>query len=155
MNITSYNSPADEFGDFGYRIEGDKMFWTRTEEGMEVEVELQRIEQLPAGYTDELRGLWELKDSEGTSPYLKAEGLSHLFVRWDGKYFLYRSDGRTGGVYNVRGHQAEVELIPYVEELDRSWWTFSRKGEALWLELLNTEDTVSRTFVRALEFPEN
>lgn len=151
----------DEFGEFTVSFPAtDRMEWTRVEGGQTVTVDLQRAKQLPPGYTDEARGLWKLVEAKGESNLLAAEQDAHLFFRWDGRFFDYRSVGpgsavgsQAGGVYNVHGHKPEIELIPYDADLARSWWQFSVEGNTLTIQLLNSEMAVTRTYEKQTAFP--
>ncbi|MEM9052392.1 MAG: hypothetical protein AAGC47_10105, partial [Bacteroidota bacterium] len=75
-----------------------------------------------------------------------------LFIRWDGRFVIYTNQGRINGVYNVHGHRSELELIPYGEELERSFWSVDFAKEEITMKLLNSDSTVTRNFHRIRTF---
>lgn len=152
LSMEATTGVADEFGDFACKFTSQKqMIWSREEEDMTIHVTLKRIDNLPPGYTDQARGLWKLTEAEGGTPEISAEPNAHLFLRWDGRFFDYQSS-KAGGVYNVHAHKPEIEFIPYDAALPRSWWRFSREGNKLTIERLNSEEKITRTYVQTDRF---
>ncbi|WP_372653362.1 hypothetical protein [Draconibacterium sp.] len=134
------------------------MTWKRSEDGESVEVTLKRSDHLPATYGDELLGLWKLEDAVGDGDYFGTEdaevGKASIFFRWDGRFDIRSGKVRIHGVYNVHGHQPEVEMIPYGGSVSRDFWTIDFAGDTITLKRLNSENTVERKFSRIHEFPE-
>lgn len=126
------------------------------EDGQKVEVKLERIDELPLTYGDELLGLWELENGVGADRMftLKGRDKGYLFFRWDGRYVIGSLKGRSYGVYNVHGHKPEVEFIPYGEDMERSFWEFQLTDTEINMHLLNSDSTVTRTFKRIHVFPQ-
>ena len=151
LRVVSTNGTEDEGGDFNVSLDGDVMKWEREEGGMTVQVELNRSSELPMTYEDRMLGLWVLDSNEGDSFFLNEVG-EKLFIRWDGRFVIYTSQGRINGVYNVHGHRSELELIPYGEELDRSFWSVDFAEEKITMKLLNSDSLVTRNFRRVRTF---
>ena len=158
LSVVNENGLKDPAEPFKVTLEEDRMIWARTEEGQNVEVTLKRSDHLPATYGDELLGLWKLDDAVGDGVYFGEEdvkvGKASIFFRWDGRFDIRSGKGKVHGVYNVNGHKPEVELIPYGDNLNRDFWTIDFNENTIILELLNSENTVERKFIRIHEFPE-
>ena len=131
------------------------MIWNREEEGEPVEVRLNRIDKLPRTYGDQVLGLWKLESKQGEGPIYKDENKDDfLFLRWD-KRFVARNNGkRLSGIYNVHGHRAELEMIPYGKDYERSFWRLELEEQAIKMQLLNSDSTVIRQFSRIRNFPQ-
>ena len=156
LSIRTINGTKDPFGPFEVNFDSDTMTWTRMEEGNEVTVKLKRAKELPQTYGDRVLGLWKLEESNGEGPYLSDEAAPQamLFLRWDRRFELGTPDGTIYGVYNVHGHRPEIELIPYGDKLDRNFWSFECTHSQLSIQLLNSEEKVTRKFIRTNQFPE-
>lgn len=154
LSIANTNGIIDENEPFSVRFEDSKMYWTRLEEGAQVQVMLEKAEKLPSTNGDKVMGLWQLNESIGEGQYFKKTGISdYLLLRWDRK-FVIRSDGKKiYGVFNVNGHKPEIELIPYGEGLERDFWSIEFGQSAISLKLRNAKEEVTRKFVRIDQFP--
>lgn len=159
LSVINTNGLNDPNGPFKVSIQSDKMEWKRTEEGQEVTVLLTKANQLPPTFADQLLGLWELEATTGNSSYFpSSEDESAkvvLLFRWDRRFMTSSKEGRINGVYNVHGHKAEVEFIPYGEQHKRTFWAIKYGENTITLSLLNSDTPVSRTFKRIHEFPQN
>ena len=157
LTIVNTNGLDDPFGAFTISLTDSTMQWDRTEEGQNIRVDLMRAEDLPMTDRDRLMGLWQLERSEGESSYIQpgqSTDNASFFVRWDGKFDLRISDKRIRGVYNVHGHKPQLELIPYGDEWDRTYWSVKFTRDQLILELLGGDDEAIMTFERIRQFPE-
>jgi len=158
LTIENTNGLADLNEPFKVEINPDEMTWKRTEEGQDITVSLVRTAKLPETYGDQLLGLWKLEQATGNGGYFdplaNEETKDHLFFRWDKRFVLRSNKGRVNGVYNVHGHKPEVELIPYGDQFERSFWTIQFEEDQIMLTLLNTDEAVHRTFKRIHQFPE-
>ena len=153
LTIVTENGVADPFGPFNVDLlSKTQMEWIRQEEGSVVRVSLERVSQLPLTYGDQVLGLWELKEAVGDEALFANS--TYLFVRWDGKFVIGTKEGKRYGVYNVHGHKAEIELIPYGEGSNRSFWQFEVLADQLTLRLLNSEQETTRSYHRINTFPE-
>ena len=151
LRVVSTNGTEDEDGDYEVSLNRSSMKWEREEGGMTVRKELSKSSELPMTYADRMLGLWELDSNEGDSFFLNEVG-AKLFIRWDGRFVIYTSQGQINGVYNVHGHRSEIELIPYGEELDRSFWSVDLAEEEITMKLLNSDSIVTRNFHRVRTF---
>ncbi len=97
-----FGSP-DPYGAFRQKTSGDTITWERTEEGMDVTVNLVPSDTRPQGPWDHIQGTWERSDSPETQ----------IYMRWDREYRL-RGDwlgGGPRGVWHIRAHYPELRLI--------------------------------------------
>lgn len=153
--IHNENGLIDTNGPFIVRMNNDTMYWNRVEEGEKIVVKLEKTEVLPTTYSDKLLGLWQLDEAKGDGDYFKQgkHPNNYIFFRWDRRIVLGTPSGRIHGVYNVHGHKAELELIPYNEDLKRSFWTINYNENSITIKLLNSDNAVERTFTRIHNFP--
>lgn len=158
LSFENTNGLKDDSGAFSVSWSGDKMIWKRMEEGQEVKVTLERIEKLPQTYGDRVLGMWMLEEAKGSGPLLEISAeespKAFIFLRWDKKFVMGSANGKQYGVYNVHGHKAEIELIPYGDNCQRSFWKMDIQDKQIKMTLLNTEEEVSRTYKRIYAFPE-
>jgi hypothetical protein len=157
LMIHNVNGLKDSFGSYAVSYENDLMYWRRIEEGMKVEVILEKSEHLPQTYGDKLLGLWKLEEISGDGKYFKESDnrkkSGYLFLRWDKRFVLGTEKGRINGFYNVNGHRPELEIIPYGEKINREFWKVNFEENRIKLKLLNSDKLVERKFVRVNEFP--
>jgi len=157
LRVENTNSIKDPYEAFTVKIENNRMYWTRLEDGNSVEVKLKRTDNLPKAPSDEIIGVWKLKTLEGDYNFFMKDSISlkndYIFFRWDLKFVAGTSTGKEFGVYNVNAHKPELELIPYNKSLDRSFWKFEFDENILSLYLLNSDTLVTRKFIRTDEFP--
>jgi len=158
LSVIDLNEINDPYEPFKVRIENNMMNWTRTEDGENIEVTLEKSEQLPATFGDKILGLWKLEEAIGDDEYFSPNEneptSDYIFFRWDRRFVLNSKKAKVNGVYNVNGHKPEVELIPDNEQLNRSVWQIDFEENAIDLKLLNTDSLVSRKFARIHEFPQ-
>lgn len=158
LSITDSNGLKDRFGSYNISFENTLMYWTRIEDGQNVEVTLERTDHLPETYGDRLLGLWKLEKAFGNGKYFKQSNKQntarYLFLRWDRRFVIGSEQGRIHGIYNVNGHKPELELIPYGEDLTRSFWKVDFDQNSIKLKLINSDSLVVRNFIRTNEFPE-
>lgn len=157
LSIKDSNGLKDKYGSYDIRFENNLMYWNRLEEGQKVEVTLERTDRLPETYGDRLLGLWKLEKAVGDGKYFKQSNnqktARYLFLRWDRRFVIGSEQGRINGVYNVNGHKPELELIPYGEDLTRSFWKVDFGRNSIKLKLINSDSLVVRNFIRVNEFP--
>lgn len=92
------------FGAFALRLEEERLFMGRMEEGMQVQVQMKRIEQRSQAYWDQLVGRWTW-------------GEDQIFLRWDREYRIFKKDGtREFGTWHPHAHRKELRLIPWEGE---------------------------------------
>ncbi|CAL2090436.1 hypothetical protein [Tenacibaculum sp. 190524A05c] len=152
LSMINTNGIKDTNEPFVITIDGEKMTWNRTEDGQPLTVSLKRTDKLPTTYGDQVLGLWKLNNSTGKGNFFENNN-GVLFLKWDRRFSIRSSLGRFSGVYNVHGHKSEIELIPYGKDLKRSFWKVDFKENQIDLTLLNSDSTVTRSFVRIHEFP--
>jgi len=158
LKVTDTNGTSDPYEAFNVVIENNSMTWTRIEDGEKVVVTLERSEQLPFSYSDQIIGLWKLDKAVGNGTYFapNANKVSsdYIFFRWDRQFVINSEKGRINGVYNVNGHRPQVELIPYGKDVTRDFWQIDFEENAMTLKLLNSDTLVSRRFIRIHDFPQ-
>ncbi|MEM8569031.1 MAG: hypothetical protein AAGF85_21405 [Bacteroidota bacterium] len=97
-----------------------------------------------------------IKKVKGGGPYFNSDSIQesdYLFLRWDKRFVIRANNRRVNGVYNVHGHKAELELIPYNNELDRDFWFVDFGDDEIILTRLNSDSLITRTFSRINAFP--
>lgn len=157
LTVNNTNGLIDKNEPFKVSFNNNNMIWSRIEEGQNLKVILEKIEELPKTYGDELLGLWNLENSTGKGIFFdeSVENNEYLFLRWDKRFVVNSSEGRISGVYNVHGHKPEIELIPYNDKIKRSFWKAEINDNQISLKLLNSDSLVVKTFKRIHEFPAN
>jgi len=155
LTITNTNGLDDQSVPFKVTLSKNEMAWKRMEEGLIVEVKLERANQLPTTSGDQLLGLWKLEKAVGDGKYFSEseEADDYLYFGWDKRFKTGSERGQFTGVYHVHGHRAEVELIPY-RALGRNSWSIKFGEHVLELQLLDTDSTVIRSFKRIHDFPQ-
>lgn len=158
LKIINTNGLDDSNAPFSINLSGQKMTWKRTEEGQAIEVQLERIEQLPAALSDQIKGLWQLKKMEGKGNYFTESTANNksIFLRWDNRFVIRTEKGRMGGIYNIHTHKPELVLIPHNSTNPRSTWQIelNSDNDLLTLKMLDTDSLISRTFQRIHQFAE-
>ena len=153
LSMINTNGLLDEYGAFKVEINNESMKWTREEDGMLVTVNLIKTEKLPLAYGDQLLGLWKLVSIEGDQDLFQEELDPCLFIRWDKRFDIRSKEGRLRGYYQVNGHAAELNLIPFDEKQERSRWTIEYLEDGIILSRKTEQAESKATFKRIFEFP--
>lgn len=151
--ITNSNGLIDPFQPFKIDLQENRMSWKRVEDGENIEVRLERATHLPLTYGDQILGLWKLEQAVGKGDYFSETSTDYLFFRWDKRFVVGNDSNRITGVYQVNGHRPIVELFPSSKGLERKRWEIQFEENAITLNQLNADSTVTRTFKRIHEFP--
>lgn len=154
------NGISDEFGPFALGFEGKTMVWQREEEGMQVTVKLERIEELPRSTSDKLQGLWELhaaeRHGEDYTSEFDPEGLHYLFIRWDRVVMARNAKGkREFGYWHINGHRPDVTFIWHAEnQEDENWRVVVSDTELTMSGISDNNKGEVRTYQLRKTFPE-
>ncbi|QNR24369.1 hypothetical protein [Croceimicrobium hydrocarbonivorans] len=90
---------------FSVEVSDSTMQWSREEEGMQVNVFLKWISDLPLRLADKLVGVWEADNQDS---------LAYVFFRWDRVYIAVSKDGkRESGLWYAHAHRPELSLHPW------------------------------------------
>jgi len=158
LTIKNTNGLNDHNEPFTVHLSDDQMHWSRNEDGQLIEVTLERTDQLPQTYGDDLLGLWKLTEASGDGKYFTSSASEpfrdYIFFKWDRRFEIRTGEGSTHGVYNVHGHRPQLELIPYGEEVNRDYWKIEYGADEIELTLLDSDNVVTRRFERAHDFPQ-
>jgi len=159
LKIINTNGYIDHAGPFTVDLKNDKMYWKRLEEGQEVIVQLKRIDDLPASPANNLLGVWDLnkvtENGNDVTDKFDPKGKRYLFLRWDQTFITQNSPkGRIMGVYKVHAHKPEIEMIPYGENCERTFWTFSIAKNILITKLLNSDKEIKMEYKKINYFPQ-
>lgn len=138
------NGKADEMGSFQIKISGNGMEWHRKEEGMEVTIGLQRVEEIPLAPWDKIVGLWKWQEGDDWH---------HLQIRWDREYRLRTPQSINdtqlltleSGIWHINGHHPHLRLISNKGDEFDSEWTIQFEGND---QMILTADTEGDTTVR-------
>lgn len=148
----------DEFGGFIVSFDQDKMFWEREEEGMQVKVTLEAIQELPMAPADYFKGMWKLIDitdkGESVLNTFDKEHKHKLFVRWDRIYINFSPEGnKLTGYWHINGHKPNITLLPHQEgEKAESWTIEVNKKDLIMRGISDTNRTIERKYVRSNTF---
>jgi len=129
------------FGPFSVKNQADTMYWTRVEDGMEIDITLVRIETLPTRAADELIGIWTIMSWTEADTFKKA-GRDYnpgmfLTFRWDGVVVMGRTEfGRLHGVYQTNGHRPQLNIFWYGEEIRHERYRYEISQGELSLSLM-------------------
>ena len=155
LTVTNTNGLLDAAEPFAVKFEGEKMIWSRTEEGQDVQVFLERIEQIPSSEGNRLMGLWKIEsiaiDNEDVTTTLNPDNNATLFLRWDNVYvFENYPQGKIYGVYKVHGHKPEIQMVNYGDNPQFQFYTFSISD--LELKLISTDKKTELKLKRIYQF---
>ncbi len=132
-NITGFD---DEFGAFSVDIVSDElMYWKRMEDGQEVIVTYERIEEMPKDLRTNVVGLWQIErvwegDKDITSNYTKGESWFY-HIRWDNLVNMMNPEGRTSGMWRIDAHRPTLDILYYDEKKSLDYWALSFESEDL------------------------
>jgi len=128
LKLLAKNGIKDEFGPFSVMMTtSNDMSWQREEEGMNVVVSLERIEELPIAPADNLQGLWDLveavEDGESTLSTYDPDGKYYIFIRWDRIYVERTAKGqRSTGYWHINGHRPHLTLMSHDKSENAKSW---------------------------------
>lgn len=133
--LRSVNEMDDGFGAFHVVYNDSTMLWKRVEDGQTVIIKSVRVDVLPPGPVDKIKGVWILETvfSNGVDQTnaVNASGLAYLFLRWD-RIFIEGEGEKVlrRGVWVIDGHKPIVTFISDVETEPREKWSveFQNKG---------------------------
>ncbi|NGP75278.1 hypothetical protein G3570_01425 [Balneolaceae bacterium YR4-1] len=154
------NGITDEFGPFTVSFQNESMIWKRMEEGAEVTVELQQIEQLPMSTADQIKGLWDLsaitESGEDITSAFDPNGLYYLFIRWDRIYQGRNPKGENmSGYWHINGHRPEITLLSHTRGKEpQSWRVVVSENELVLSGISDSNKNMVMTFNRIDQFPE-
>lgn len=135
----------DPNGAFAVEVLDSIMRWTRIEEGMQVRVDLKRIQNLLLRLADKLVGVWEADNQDS---------LAYIFFRWDRVYIAVYKDGdRESGLWYAHAHRPELSLHPWDKNKEsRHYVIIAGPWESLHLE---ARDQIGHNWVfsRRRSFP--
>ena len=133
LSIVTSNGFEDIYPPFKVIFNTNTMQWKREEDGQAVVVTLNKIEEIPAAYSDKVLGLWQLKSikNEDITPSLPFEKDAKLFMRTDRRYIIQLSSGRKSGVWNTHPHRQRVRLLSDEGDAFDTNWEVSFEGEKM------------------------
>ena len=139
---------ADRYGGFKVSFEGENMIWQREEDGMEVIVTLEPIEELPMSPADYLEGLWSLEEHGPKEDASK--GPARLMMGWDRIFRAYDEAGKKStGYWHIHGHKPEVTLLPHLEGGVVETWRIEVNEEVLKMQgISDSNKGVERRYTR-------
>ncbi|MEO0338672.1 MAG: hypothetical protein AAF242_05610 [Bacteroidota bacterium] len=130
------------------QLTSDQMTWKRNEEGMDVTIQLKKIQELPMANWDLLQGNWKIKEfyfpEKDEVAFLDPDQHHTYFFRWD---HLYKASGGidrkadTWGIWQIHGHKAELRMMR-LDGQENVLWSIERlKEDQLWLSNKESEQT--------------
>ena len=159
LDVVNTNGIDDPAPPFQVTFSGDRMQWQREEDGMDVVVDLVRIQELPMSPGNELMGLWDLDKvevggSDMTSKH-DPKGTRNLYIGWDKRFTIRNApEGNRYGVWRVHGHKSELEQTFFGDDCIRKYWDFEINNNVLVLKSVNEETPITMTYHRISQFPE-
>ena len=154
----------DPYGAFHVHMSDGKtteMTWSREEEGMMVEVKLERIDELPTAPADDVRGLWDLTvvevDGADSTNSIDPDNQHYLFIKWDRTYLERTAAGdRQTGYWHMNGHHPELTFLPHGQENESSRWMVNTNEINTLVMTQHSKENgeIIRTFTRLKSFPD-
>lgn len=155
LKIKNLNGLIDDSDPFLIDIDKAKMTWRRKEEGQNVQVFLEKINEIPVSPGNKIIGLWKL-DSYMISgkDVIKKENPKNnqtLYLSWDNVFREHNLlSGRKVGVYKIHGHKPELQMVNYGDNTEFSFWKFSIKESKL--TLTSRDNKVIKKYHRIYKF---
>ena len=134
--FTDNAGKSDGYGPFTLEKTESGILMKRSEDGMDVNVQLSRIKKKPLAPWDLILGSWKLEQVEGT------EEVS-LYFRWDRRFVIKGTvDGLRSGYWYIHPHAPEIRLISAEgDAFDRSCsLQFEDKGKKMTWKWNKTSD---------------
>lgn len=93
---TDQRDPYETF-DIQPSADKENMTWARTEDGMQVKVQLKKLKEKPLAPWDKITGSWSV---EGVSNY------ASIYIGWDGRYRKFNENGQRieTGLWHIEAH---------------------------------------------------
>jgi hypothetical protein len=158
LTFETVNEPKDEFGAFTVMRKGDKMTWTRLEDGDKVTVDLEMIATLPMSTADRVKGLWGLlranKGSSDVTDQYDPQKKYSIFLRWDRIYNLNTGTEKISGYWYANAHKPEIRLMRSGHEQEEEKWSVSFEKEDMILTgMSDSNKNTVLSFKKLSEFP--
>ncbi len=146
----------DPFGAFKLNmLNSSTMKWTRVEEGEEVVVSLNRIDEIPQSLADQLRGLWSPQYAQSVNKSNTDQPQKdYLFLRWD-RVAIERDalGNRSRGYWHIHAHRPLLTIMGIADKEER--WSVELIGNRLkMIGVSSINKGEEREYIRLLEFPE-
>lgn len=154
------NGIEDSFGPFSVSFQNETMLWKRMEEGAEVTVELERIEQLPMATADRITGIWDLtsltENEKDITATFDPDNRHYLFIRWDRIYQARNPQGEPeSGYWHIHGHRPEITLLSHIQGREpQSWRVDVSDKELILTGISDSNKNRVMTYSRIYQFPE-
>lgn len=129
---------TDEYGPFNVQFLEEKMIWKRMEEGMNVEVTLSKITEMPRAPKDSIVGNWDLtaaiiRDVDITSSY-DPKNIVSMVISWTSNFNRTNLDSTTSsGYWYMNAHRPELHLINYNRDKEVEVFMVSFKDDLLFM----------------------
>ena len=124
----------DEYGPFKIEIGGGTMTWNREEDGMNVTVFLEQVDQVPVAPWDNVLGSWT--KTEQTGQDLTLGEIGTILLRWDRVFAITEvgNNEKHFGVWHMNSHRPELKLLSGKgDAFDTSWIIeFDQEGNMIW-----------------------
>ncbi len=159
LSVSNTNGYIDSNPPFLVSFENGKMYWQREEEGQAVNIQLQRIEELPTAPGNQLLGVWDMvsasSDDQDQSKSLDPNNKRYCFFRPDQRFTIQHGpQGRQGGIYQIHGHRPQLTLIFDGAECQREAWFFKVQNNSLVLERQQDGKSLRLEYQRIDHFPQ-
>ena len=149
LMFTNAYGEQDPAGAFQLEKDGQSMQWTRQEEGMNVRISLQKIDDIPFASWDLIAGNWEIHQIIENGMLQSVGRNFSMFFRWD-HLFVARNDlqGRSQhwGTWQIHSHKPELRLMALngkeeselweLEKVDTQQLILKRKKEGKTMKLI-------------------
>ncbi|WP_422006999.1 hypothetical protein [Roseivirga pacifica] len=137
--VQSNENEVDSYGAFNvsFSDDGKYMAWQRMEDGMEVNVLLERTSEKPKAPWDLIVGGWTMSKAELLNPETKQVQKTldlerdRYFFMWDRAYRKFNAAGEQveTGVWHIGGHSNEVWTINNADNTKTIWQVEFSKNE--------------------------
>lgn len=155
LTIINSNGILDEANPFSIDLKENTMTWSRIEEGQNVEVFLEKIDEKPTSSGNKLMGLWKLESYKISDKDVTAKENPNnnqtLYLSWDNVYREHNLvSGRKVGIYKIHGHKPELQMVNYGKDPAFSFWKFSFENDELILR--STDHKIMKKYRRIYKF---
>lgn len=132
LSVLNENGLTDEAEPFLVNLEQNTMTWSREEEGLKVQVFLERIDDIPASNGNKLMGLWKLENKINAKNNDVNSEIKSIYLSWDNRFIKQFVSGKKEyGIYKIHAHKPELQLVNYGSNPKFTFYKFSCTRDSL------------------------
>lgn len=154
------NGIVDPFGPFKISFTEDHMIWQRDEGGMQVTVQLVKVDKVPKSNMDKIIGLWQLtKHTKEGKTVLDEKALANtnfIFIKWSRKYVAKdHQDNSINGLWFMDDHKPEITFLQKSPSKQETWKVeiLDNETRLILSGLSDSNKGVQKSYTRLHKFP--